>query len=84
METASRDTLATALTAAGQVGGETGAALVATAREAFTASLNGVALVAAVLLAAMAILIARLLRHVPSPAAHPAPTPKEELNKATH
>ncbi|MFI6907437.1 MFS transporter [Nonomuraea sp. NPDC050394] len=82
VETASRDTLATALTAAGQVGGETGATLVASAREAFTTSLNGVALVAAVLLAAMAVLIARLLRHVPP--THAAPTPTEELTQATH
>ncbi|MFD9941737.1 MFS transporter [Nonomuraea sp. NPDC059023] len=80
VETASRDTLATALAAAEGVGGETGAALVTTAREAFTTSLNVVALVAAVALAAMAILIARLLRHVPP--TQPAPT--EELTQATH
>ncbi|MFI6388029.1 MFS transporter [Nonomuraea sp. NPDC050540] len=83
VETASRDTLATALAAAEGVGGETGAALVTTAREAFTTSLNVVALVAAVALAAMAVLIARLLRHIPptqpSPGAHPA----EELDQVS-
>ncbi|MFI9551333.1 MFS transporter [Nonomuraea endophytica] len=80
VETASRDTLATALAAAEQVGGETGAALVTTAREAFTTSLNVVALVAALALAAMATLIARLLRHIPPT----QPTPTEELTQATH
>ncbi|MBB5082554.1 MFS transporter [Nonomuraea endophytica] len=80
VETASRDTLATALAAAEGVGGETAAALVTTAREAFTTSLNVVALVAAVALAAMAILIARLLRHIPP--TQPAST--EELTQAAH
>ncbi|MFI6497264.1 MFS transporter [Nonomuraea typhae] len=68
-EASSRDTLATALATAADLTGPAGQALMETARSAFTTSLNTVAGVAAATLALTAVLIARLLRHVPSPAA---------------
>ncbi|MFD5771633.1 MFS transporter [Streptomyces sp. NPDC127049] len=61
---AARDTLGAALAAAEQLPGDTGAALAAAARSAFTEGLHLNATVSAALIAVAAILVAVLLKHV--------------------
>ena len=62
---AARESLAGAAAAAGSLPEDAAAALLGPAREAFTGGLNTVAGLCAVLLAGVALLSARLLRHVP-------------------
>ncbi|MFD6183031.1 MFS transporter [Streptomyces goshikiensis] len=62
---AARDSLAGAVTAAGNAPQDLGSALLSPAHEAFTNSLHTVTGIGAVLLAGIAILIATKLRHVP-------------------
>src|SRR6266480_7861018 len=64
---AARDTLGGALAAAGQLSHELGAALLETAREAFTRGLQLTAITSAVVAVGMAILVVVLLRQVRSP-----------------
>jgi MFS transporter, DHA2 family, multidrug resistance protein len=64
-DSAARDTLAGAVTAARGLPDETAAALLRPAFEAFTGGMHVVAAISAVLLAGVAIMIVRLLRHVP-------------------
>jgi MFS transporter, DHA2 family, multidrug resistance protein len=62
---AARDTLTGAATAAQHLPGNLGTALLTPAREAFTTGMHAAAALSAVLLAAIAILVVTLLRHVP-------------------
>src|SRR2546430_5465951 len=64
---AARDTLGGALAAAGQLSHELGAALLETAREAFTRGLQLTAITSAVVAVGMAILVVVLLRQIRSP-----------------
>jgi MFS transporter, DHA2 family, multidrug resistance protein len=70
---AAADTLAGAVATASTVPGEAAANLLATARDAFTTELHAVATVAAVALTAVAILVARTLRHLPASGGVEAP-----------
>ena len=66
---AARDTLGGALAAAGQLSRELGAALLDTAREAFTRGLQVTAITSACIVVGMAVLVVVLLRHVRSASA---------------
>ncbi|MEX2211654.1 MAG: MFS transporter [Gaiellaceae bacterium] len=61
---AARDTLGAANEAAAQLPGDLGAALLAAANDAFAAGLQISAVIGAVLLAALAVVVAALVRHV--------------------
>ncbi|MEN3539937.1 MFS transporter [Microbispora sp. ZYX-F-249] len=62
---AADDSIAGAAAAAATLPGQLGSALLTAAREAFTSGLHTIAAIGAVLLAAVAVLIATVLRHVP-------------------
>ncbi len=72
-----KDSIAGAVDSAATLPAQAGGQLLSSAREAFTSGLHVVAIVSAILLAAVAVLAARLLRHVPPTGAAPA-GPAEE------
>jgi MFS transporter, DHA2 family, multidrug resistance protein len=67
---ASEESIAGAFISAGQVSGQPAAELLATAREAFTTSLNTTAVIAAIAFAALAVLATLTLRKIPPLGAH--------------
>ena len=75
---AARDTLGGAVAAADQLPDQLGAALLDTAREAFTQGLRLTFAISAAVAVGIAVLVAALLRHVgagPEPSWHPDPSP---------
>jgi hypothetical protein len=64
---AAQDTLAEAVTVAGELPGDVGPALVEVARGAFTQGLNVVALISVIGTIALAVFVLILLRHIPTP-----------------
>jgi MFS transporter, DHA2 family, multidrug resistance protein len=64
---AAQDTLAEALTVAGELPGDVGPTLVEVARGAFTQGLHVVALISVIGAIALAIFVLTLLRHIPAP-----------------
>ncbi|MEV6110459.1 MFS transporter [Streptomyces sp. NPDC051940] len=78
---AARDTLAGADALARGTGGEAGERLLTAARTAYTSGMHVAAVIAAVLLTGVAVLVVRLLRHVP-PTGAPAGEPEPERQKA--
>jgi DHA2 family multidrug resistance protein-like MFS transporter len=81
---AARDTLGGALAAAGQLSPELGAALLDTARGAFTRGLHVTAITSALIVIGMAVLVVVLLRHVRSPSGTAPPPGREPDAVATH
>jgi MFS transporter, DHA2 family, multidrug resistance protein len=72
------ESLADATTVAAQLPDELGATVLGTAREAFTSGFTLVAAISAGLLAVIAVLTSRLLRHVPPIGSEPQPEELEE------
>jgi MFS transporter, DHA2 family, multidrug resistance protein len=80
---AARDTLGGATEAAEQLPAPLGAELLDTAREAFTQGVQVTAITGAILLAALAVMAAALLRDVPSPQARPETETGGEVGAVT-
>jgi DHA2 family multidrug resistance protein-like MFS transporter len=70
---AARDTLAEALTVAGELPGGVGTTLIEVARGAFIQGLHVTALISLIAAVALAVFVLALLRHVPIPSAEPEP-----------